>query len=53
MRSINVTLNSQMNYGVLKATTTLQISSGKYLENTSNIILTSKSGPCVSTKLLK
>ena len=47
MRSINVTLNSQMNYGVLKATTTLQISSGKYLENISNITLTAKGGPCV------
>ena len=52
-RNINVTLNSQMNYGVLKATTTLQISSGKYLENISNITLTPKGGPCVWTKLLK
>ena len=34
MTSIKMTLNFQVNYGVLEATTTPQISYGKYFENT-------------------
>ena len=39
--------NFQKNYGVLKATTTPQISYGKYFENTRGITLTPKDVPCV------
>ena len=46
-RSSKVTLNFQMNYGVLKTTTTPQISYGKYFENTRRITLTPKGVPCV------
>ena len=45
--SIKTTLNFQMNYGVLKTTTTPQIPYGKYFENTRRITLTPKGVPCV------
>ena len=47
MRNIKATLNFQMNYGVLKTTTTPQISYGKYFENTKRITRTTKGVPCV------
>ena len=47
MRSIKATLNFQMNYGVLKITTTPQILYGKYFKNTRHITLTRKGAPCV------
>ena len=47
MRSIEATLNIQMNYGVLKTTTTPQISFGKYFENTRRITITPKVARCV------
>ena len=39
--------NFQRNYGALKATTTPQISYGKYFENTRGITLIPKDVPCV------
>ena len=50
MRNIKATLNFQMNYGVLKTTTTPQISYGKYFINTRRITLTPKDVSCVLTK---
>ena len=47
MRSIKATLNFRMNYGALKTTITLQISYGKYSENTGRITLKPKGAPCV------
>ena len=47
MKGIKATLNFQMNYGVLKTTTTPQILYGKYFENTRRITLTPKGVPCV------
>ena len=47
MKSIKATLNFQMNYEVLKTTTTPQISYEKYFENTRSITLTPKGVPCV------
>ena len=45
MRNIKVTQNFQMNYGVLKTTTTPLISYEKYFENTRRITLTPKDVP--------
>ena len=47
MRSIKATLNFQMNYGVLKTVTTVQMSYEKYFESTRRITLTPKDVPCV------
>ena len=47
MKSIKAALNFQMNYGVLKTTTTPQISHGEYFENPRRITLTPKGVPCV------
>ena len=47
MGNIKAALNSQMNYGVLKTTTTPQILYRKYFENTRRIILLLKDVPCV------
>ena len=47
MRNIKAILNFQMNSGALKATTTPQISHGKYFKNTRCITLTPKDVPCV------
>ena len=47
MRNIKATLKFQMNYGVLKTTTTPQILYGKYYANTRRITLTPKDVPFV------
>ena len=52
MRNIKVTLNFQMNYGVLKTTTTPQISHEKYFVNTRRITLnTKRCSLCFNEKL--
>ena len=47
MRSIKTTLNFQINYEVLKTTTTPQIWNGKCFKNTGRITLTPKGAPCI------
>ena len=51
MRSIKATQNFQMNYGVLKATTTPQVSYGKYFENTRRITQKERCSLCLNEKL--
>ena len=51
MRSTKATLNFQMNYGVLKTTTTAQMSYEKYFESTRRITLTPRCSLCLNKKL--